>query len=655
MLPINKTNKYLIFLAIQRKWPRFCIIAILLFATMVFIPTYFGVRKILRLKINLPARTLGKLEKDDKVDFRSQETQDYLINTPGCYIPNYAKHFKYNESFPKSSYMCNPRAVMVYPQDNNTIQFQIDERQMKKYNDGLSWYQCCYKFVTQSDIPGHEHDQLSYTKCKEFKNGTIIMIDQEVITVTCYDKKHFVMYTDAYIVVKINYSSPKTDITKSWNVLMIGIDSMSRTRFFDTMPRTSAFIKKEKWLDYKGYHMVHPETSKTLLSILTGRNMSLSSCATSLSDCVDNFIWQKYKDAGYKTAFGETNLGISNTLSSGFRYSPTDHFMRPLFLTGERHKNQILCTQKKPSTTHLLDYAKQFFRYYKNTKTFGMFWINSDTFTLNTIPSLLDGQLEYLFTALKYSKILSNTFVIFFSDHGNMFGKMQLPVGSYYNNRLPMLFIWVPLQFRRENLNIHFNLRENQERLVSPYDLYVTLADILELSTSAGAKTLSEACPLCTSLFEKKSPNTRCTDSGIPEYWCSCHNMTKVDDVQMLENSVTYAVARINDIGRSVKTIPCTSCAKLRFPSVVRSHVYYIGAKTYNIVVIKMSPNSLIFEAVVVYQDKGYELLSLRSLVQYNRKGNCAVNASDRPFCVCLHDYGSNTKPKPFIIQYEKE
>nr|XP_049695203.1 uncharacterized protein LOC110371532 [Helicoverpa armigera] len=307
---------------------------------MVFIPTYFGVRKILRLKINLPARTLGKLEKDDKVDFRSQ-----------------------------------------------------DERQMKKYNDGLSWYQCCYKFVTQSDIPGHEHDQLSYTKCKEFKNGTIIMIEQEVITVTCYDKKHFVMYTDAYIVVKINYSSPKTDITKSWNVFMIGIDSMSRTRFFDTMPRTSAFIKKEKWLDYKGYHMVHPETSKTLLSILTGRNMSLSSCATSLSDCVDNFIWQKYKDAGYKTAFGETNLGISNTLSRG--------------------------------------------------------------------------------------------------DHGNMFGKMQLPVGSYYNNRLPMLFIWVPLQFRRENLNIHFNLRENQERLVSPYDLYVTLADILELSTSAGAKTLS--------------------------------------------------------------------------------------------------------------------------------------------------------------------
>lgn len=48
----------------------------------------------------------------------------------------------------------------------------------------------------------------------------------------------------------------KNDNQDKYNVLMIGMDSMSLPRFAQTMTRTINFFKSRNWQSYRGYNKV---------------------------------------------------------------------------------------------------------------------------------------------------------------------------------------------------------------------------------------------------------------------------------------------------------------------------------------------------------------------------------------------------------------
>lgn len=80
----------------------------------------------------------------------------------------------------------------------------------------------------------------------------------EVITVTCkvHGSKQNTVYEDAYIIVKKKTKKTDFNKNKSWNVLLLGMDTMSRARVVSTMPKTVHYLQKHEWLDYRGYHKV---------------------------------------------------------------------------------------------------------------------------------------------------------------------------------------------------------------------------------------------------------------------------------------------------------------------------------------------------------------------------------------------------------------
>lgn len=91
-----------------------------------------------------------------------------------------------------------------------------------------------------------------------------------MVTVTCVSqsKNSGIFYEDAYIVLKkrpSNQGKIKEDNNKKWNVLLLGMDTMSRARIFSAMPRTVKYLQKHGWLDYKGYQKVIKEEMGSLL------------------------------------------------------------------------------------------------------------------------------------------------------------------------------------------------------------------------------------------------------------------------------------------------------------------------------------------------------------------------------------------------------
>lgn len=98
-----------------------------------------------------------------------------------------------------------------------------------------------------------------YTKCKRFEHGTTAKLEQETVTVTCRIKGNTTtddVYRDAYIVPKKLETKANRVDKNSWNVLVFGMDSMSRARAFQSMPKLVNYFKQNSWLDYKAFQKV---------------------------------------------------------------------------------------------------------------------------------------------------------------------------------------------------------------------------------------------------------------------------------------------------------------------------------------------------------------------------------------------------------------
>lgn len=79
---------------------------------------------------------------------------------------------------------------------------------------------------------------------------------EEIITVTCTGAKRSIIYKDAYAILKKIKRNDVKKNEKSWNVIILGMDTMSRARAYNSMPKTTDYMLKHDWLDYRGYQKV---------------------------------------------------------------------------------------------------------------------------------------------------------------------------------------------------------------------------------------------------------------------------------------------------------------------------------------------------------------------------------------------------------------
>ncbi|CAG5012392.1 unnamed protein product [Parnassius apollo] len=569
-------------------------------------------------------------------------TEDLLIDTPGCIIQNYSKTLKFKEALYENK-TCGHRAIFVNRIEQDALSFNIQQKAMYQYSKGKS-FSCCYKFASRSTVPGNEDTKITFTPCNIFQNGSIIKLEQEILSVYCSlneGKTKPVIYEDAYFLLKKLDTSSKvtTRDEKSWNVLIIGMDTMSRARVYSTMPHTVEYFEKHKWLDFRGYQKVGFNTFPNIMSLLTGKKMPTiyKACAKGMNECNELMMWSKYKDVGYFTAYGEEYLRLPDTFSrhKGFKIPPTNHYARPFFLTGEKKSGNYICTGKQPSAIHLLDYALDFARAYINENFFGMFWLNSFSHNTDNMPALLDNDMLSFLEKLEHTGALNNTFIIFLSDHGIRYGEMRLPIESYYEERLPMLFMWVPLAFQETYFEEYHNTKINQYRLITPYDLHSTMWHILKLSNDSIQEIPSEACPQCSSLFLEKTIYRTCSDAGVSDKWCSCHNMAEANEKENnSQQSLKLAVTFIKNRTQIIETTRCMECAKLTLKTVLRHHVYSNGTKEVHIIAFMMSPGDVAFEANILTDDNEIKILEpTETISAYNTRGNCVVNPNDRSYC----------------------
>jgi membrane-anchored protein YejM (alkaline phosphatase superfamily) len=89
-----------------------------------------------------------------------------------------------------------------------------------------------------------------------------------------------------------------------------------------------------------------------------------------------------------------------------------------------------------------------------------------------------DSIIAKLFTKFFNQNLLTNTILIFFSDHGIRFGPIRETLIGKVEERLPFMHLYIPEKWRNKYSN---NLAINQNRLTTPFDIHETLMHIVRV------------------------------------------------------------------------------------------------------------------------------------------------------------------------------
>jgi hypothetical protein len=179
---------------------------------------------------------------------------------------------------------------------------------------------------------------------------------------------------------------------ENFNVLMIGIDSISRLNLIRSMPETYNFLTRNNWIEMKGYNKIGENTYPNLMAILTGLKLDEAKQKCNWKNECDlekcRFLWDEFKDANYLTAYAEDYMPLTtfNYYKTGFCKQPTDYYFRPFALAAEDFMRTMFdkswdyrCLGYRHYADYIYEYALDFAvqNRNRNNSYFGLFWTNS--------------------------------------------------------------------------------------------------------------------------------------------------------------------------------------------------------------------------------------------------------------------------------------
>ncbi|XP_063698162.1 uncharacterized protein LOC134829096 [Culicoides brevitarsis] len=559
--------------------------------------------------------------------------------------------------------------------ENDTAFLHINFSSVESYNlsENVS-LKCCYQEIRRSTDPVEPDNKVDLTDCRYFNFKTQLSATAEFLLVQCKKEENgssTVIYKNAHAMlrrkpevhkrIEEKLSNRKT-IRKPINVLLIGVDSISRINLLRLMPKTAQHLHDSGWMELKGYNKIDSNTLPNLMAVLTGFNLSVTEnvCEPKkqgkLNSCP--ILWNNFRDQGYATAYAEDYQIIStfDYHKPGFATPPTDHYFRP-FVVGaenflhEKKSGDKLCLGYQYYADFIYQYALDFAKEYKDKPYFGLFWTNSFSHEDISTPSSMDEYMRDYLIKLNNSGILNETIVVFFSDHGMRFGDILKLVTGWYEERLPLIFFSLPEWFKIEYPEFAKNLKVNADRLTTPFDFHMTLNHILSLSADSNntndKKYAELMCPKSQSLFHEIPSNRSCNDACIPEHWCACKPYENFNKSSLIiKNAVNFAIQKMNqDLIAYKKSHNATErysnkCAELKFKEVIRASILKLPGQnfTHYRAAFVVSPSDGEFDFTVKHDDKKdrFELAGdISRINRYNDQGKCIQDIRLIKYCYC--------------------
>ena len=199
-------------------------------------------------------------------------------------------------------------------------------------------------------------------------------------------------------------------------------------------------------------------------------------------------------------------------------------------------------------------------------------------------PPYYDQYFSEMLIKLERKGYFDDTLFIFYSDHGSRLS--QYSFSSEYGmieKNMPILSVRMPKALW--NTKYFINARNNQDKLISFYDLYQTLRHFLHINKnytkqlddsqfSINEKLIPHLRGI--SLFEPIPTNRSCADAMIPDNFCRCISKTFVTEEEFkkqfqisFDYVFDFILDQINDMTLDLRNI-CMKYEKKKIHSVTQ-------------------------------------------------------------------------------------
>lgn len=594
--------------------------------------------------------------------------RDFLVKTKGCRIPRMDPFddsvISFIENQTKS--VCNEGKPPLV--DSNDTSLFVLRSSLEAYYLNVSLFRCCYKAFWRVEPTNKQQldKQVSYSKkCVEFVDS--VNVYDEFVKVLCYNANNNIVYKDffAFVPFKRKQNRHPHPDKPFLNVLVVGLDSVSRLNLHRQMPKTVKYLKQLNAVEMLGYNKVGDNTFVNLIPVLTGfsKDELGTDCWPSIHDRFDKcrFLWDDFQKQGYVTAYAEDAawMGLFNYMKLGFRKQPTDYYWGSFNREAENCignafvMNVNRCVGSREVYKTFLEYIKRFVRAMEGNKQpyFGFFWEVSLSHDFLNTPKWGDEDFEALFRFLGESGSLTRTVLIFMSDHGLRFGPIRKTYQGRMEERLPFLNIVLPETYRLEYSQAYHNLVKNTRRLTTPFDLHKTLVDLLEPFSLTSQNLYTRNCQYENknrtrgySLFDQIPSSRTCQDAGIASHWCTCQQSVPIE----VQNSIVVegAAFLMQDINQ--KLVGYAGCAKLTldviFSAHKQTHIETIATADYGTedctITFRTQPGGGVFEGTVRrYLQRSADNLQVTGTISrlnlYGKQSLCMTDFHLKLYCYC--------------------
>lgn len=213
-----------------------------------------------------------KLFHKSSEDYTTEEYDDnYFVKTSGCRIMkmdvmnDQIRSFFPTEKDKPKQIDCGA-APAITDSDERHVWINLTESELKQfYNTSSTDLQCYFKTFTR--LSDYAVTQTPITHLLHFGQRT--KIDSEFIQVFCENGNQSQLYIDFHSFFPEMKSDEKT--YKKYNVMILGIDSVSKLNFHRMLNRTLKTILEDlNGIELHGYNKVDDNTFPNLIPLLTG-------------------------------------------------------------------------------------------------------------------------------------------------------------------------------------------------------------------------------------------------------------------------------------------------------------------------------------------------------------------------------------------------
>ena len=327
---------------------------------------------------------------------------------------------------------------------------------------------------------------------------------------------------------------------------MIYLDATSRAHFQRSFPKLSDFIKKFMQYDplskkefksfqFMKYHSFGPLTPINILPMFYGNSMKSNKGI---------HIVKFFKENGFITGHvvdmcSKEQYDISKDEKDEKEYVEWDHeniaylcdgnyfdISNPYKIDKGPFSIRQRCLYGHPVSYYLIEYTKQFWEKYNINKKYFRIAFNYGHEKTGVVISYLDEVLYQMLLDLFENGYLINTAIFIVSDHGNQ-NKGIYNIINPSEFELEMKFGTFVLLLYKDNKIIkkyENNLLNNQQVMVTPYDIHDTMIHIIYGKNNKKIKEINSANNKGNSVLNYIDPTERkCEkyDDWIKEF-CGC-------------------------------------------------------------------------------------------------------------------------------------